>query len=52
MAKYKVNFSGYAYLEADSEEDARYAFEDGDYFMMDNCITSVEEVDIFRVELT
>lgn len=50
MPKYKVCFSGFAYVEADSEEEAE------DTFYSDNCefeeyeVDFVEEVDEFGVE--
>lgn len=52
MAKYKVYFSGFAYIEADSEEEAEEIFWDdpsGDY--QEYGIDSVEEVDEFLVAI-
>ena len=50
--KYKVSFSGFAYVEADSDEDAREAvlYEDDAIYKETEC-TSVEEVDEFIINL-
>lgn len=50
MAKYKIYFSGFAFIEADSEEEAEEIFWDdpsGDYQECE--VDSVEEVDEFVV---
>ena len=51
MAKYKVYFSGFAYVEADSEDEAKELV-DEDMEVYSECYyTSVEEVDEFEIEL-
>lgn len=50
--KYKVNYSGFAYVEADDEEEAAAVFtESGDFEYSEQTIDSVEEVDDFIVEI-
>lgn len=51
MAKYKVSFSGFMYVEADNPEDAKDKFFDGEEVYSENQIDSVVEVDEFVVEL-
>lgn len=50
--KYKVNFSGFAYVEADSEEEARekILYED-DAIYSETQVDNIEEVDEFEVNL-
>ena len=50
--KYKVNFSGFAYAEADSEEEARekVLYED-DAIYSETQVDNIEEVDEFEVNL-
>lgn len=48
MAKYKVYYSGFAYVEADSEEDALEDYEDFAAYE-ERHIDSVEEVDDFII---
>lgn len=50
--KYKVSFTGWAYVEADSEEEARekVMYEDDAIYKEEEC-TSVEEMDDFVVDL-
>lgn len=50
--KYKVNFSGFAYVEADSEEEARekVLYED-DAIYSETQVDNIEEVDEFEVNL-
>lgn len=50
MAKYKVCFSGYAYVEASNEDFAILAYEEGDTVYEDVGVDSVEEVDDFIVD--
>ena len=50
MPKYKVSFSGFAYVEADTAEDAREVYE-FDYAYMEETVTSCEEVEEFVVVL-
>lgn len=50
MAKYKVYYSGFAYVEADDEERAKDHY-DFDYDYKEEQIDNVEEVDEFSVEL-
>ena len=50
MAKYKVSYSGFAYVEADSPEEAEEIY--CDYPVYDEHEpTSVEEVDVFVITL-
>lgn len=50
--KYKVNFSGFAYVEADSEEEAeeKVLYED-DAIYSETQADNIEEVDEFEVML-
>ena len=48
--KYKVNFSGFAYVEADSEDEAIDLYIDLPVYS-EQTVTSVEEVDDFVVEI-
>lgn len=48
MAKYKIYYSGFAYVEADSKEDAIEDYEDISYYE-ERHIDEVEEVDEFAV---
>lgn len=49
--KYKVNYSGFCYIEADSESEAKDLFFEEMYAYEEHEITSVEEVEDFLVEL-
>jgi hypothetical protein len=49
MAKYKVTFSGFCYVEADSEDEAKEKADDGEYAFSEYGFDSVEEVDEFVV---
>ena len=50
--KYKVNFSGFTYVEADSEDEAKELAQEGDYVIyLEWEYTDVEEVDEFEVVL-
>lgn len=51
MAKYKISFSGFAYVEADNEEDALELFDDDMDIFREQRIDSVTEVDEFVVEV-
>lgn len=50
--KYKVNFSGFAYVEADSKEEAKekVLYED-DAIYSETQVDSTEEIKEFEVEL-
>ena len=48
MAKYKVYYSGYAYVEADSAEEAAESYEYDSIYEEFN-VDGVEEVDEFGV---
>lgn len=50
MAKYKVYYSGYAYVEADSAEEAADSYEYNSVYE-DFWVEAVEEVDEFGVEI-
>lgn len=47
--KYLVEFSGFAYVEAEDEQEAMEKAEDGLYAYMEQEFTSVEEVEEFEV---
>ena len=49
MAKFKVAFKGFAYIEADDVEEATEKFDDEDYSFCEYGIETVEEVDEFVV---
>ena len=49
MAKYKIAFSGFAYVEADDEEEAKENLEDGGEVYMEYTMDSVVEVDSFDI---
>ena len=51
MAKYKVYFSGFAYVEADSAEEAEEIYHDGYTYYEEQQVDEVEEVDEFFVEI-
>lgn len=50
--KYKVNFSGFAYVEADSKEEARekVLYED-DAIYSETQVDNIEEIEEFEVNL-
>ena len=49
--KFKVNFSGFAYVEANNKNEVieKYKYDDNDY--RESGVDSVEEVDDFIIEL-
>ena len=49
---YKVTFSGFAYVQADSEEEAKEKFDDGYNVYKETNLDSVEEVDEMPIDLT
>lgn len=50
--KYKVNFSGFAYVEADSKEEAREkVLDEDDTIYFETQVDNIEEVDEFEVIL-
>jgi hypothetical protein len=49
--KYKVCFSGFAYVEAEDVTEAVEAFDDDDFTYKETKVTSVAEVDEFIVEV-
>lgn len=52
MPKYKVSYSGFAYVEADSSEEAKESYRDDECFAYEEKhIDSVEEVDDFIITL-
>lgn len=51
MAKYKVYYQGFAYVKANSEEEARELFEEEDEVYREQDVTTVEEVDDFLVTI-
>lgn len=53
MATYRVHFSGYADVIADSEDEAREKFEDEDFIQMERDTEDVEyldDEDVFAVD--
>ena len=51
MAKYKVCYSGYAYVEADDPDNAIDAYYEEVAYFEEKTVDSVEEVEEFIVEL-
>ena len=51
MGKYKVEFSGFAYIDASSPLEAEELFHDGDTVYSEHSVTGVEEVDDFLIDL-
>lgn len=51
MAKYKICFSGFAYVEADSEESAIDKYFDDGAIYEESGVDSVSEIDDFIVEV-
>lgn len=51
MKKYKVNYSGFVYVEASSESEAKTKYEDGDSRYEESWIDSIEEVSEFMVDM-
>lgn len=49
--KYKVSFSGFAYVEAETAEEAKELFQNGETVYEETAIDSTEAVDEFFVEL-
>lgn len=49
---YKIAFSGFAYVQADSEEKAKEKFDDGYNVYKETNLDSVEEVDEMPIDLT
>lgn len=51
MPNYKVHYTGFMCVEADSAEEAKEKFYDEDFVLQEEGITSVEEVDEFVMEV-
>lgn len=49
--KYRVEFSGFAYVEADSVEEAEQQYFCNDYSFHEHSVDSVTEVDDFIIEI-
>lgn len=49
MAKFKVCFSGFAYINADDADEAQEKFNDEDFAYLEHEITECKEVDEFIV---
>ena len=48
--KYKVNFSGFAYVEADNEDEAAENYDDFEVYRKEK-IECIEEVDEFHISM-
>lgn len=51
MKKYKVKYSGFVYVNADSADEARDMYTEDDIVYREEQADSVEEVDEFAVEV-
>lgn len=51
MAKYKVKFGGFAYVEAESIEEAEEKFDDEEFVFCEYGVAAIEEVDEFLMEV-
>lgn len=51
MPKYKVLFSGFAYIEAENADEAEDLFNNDEFDYMERSIEAVEEVDDFVIEV-
>ena len=51
MPKYKLTFSGFAYIEAEDKEEAEDKFDDEDFVFSQYGIDEIAEVDEFTVEV-
>ena len=49
--KYKVDYEGFAYVEAENEEEARRYFLDDNIAYDEKGVTAIEEIDEFYVTL-
>ena len=50
MAKFKVEFHGFVYVEADTKEESMDKFSNEDYIYREENATEVYEVDDFEIE--
>lgn len=51
ILKYKVEYTGFCYIEADSESEAEDLFFEDDFLYDDCTITNVEQVSEFAVSV-
>lgn len=51
MKKFKVNYTGFAYVKADSTEEAEEKFDDDDYLYGELKVESIEEINEFSVRI-
>lgn len=51
MAKYRIKFGGFAYVEAEDKAEAEEKFDDEDFAFCEYSLVAVEEVDEFVVEV-
>lgn len=49
MSKYKISYTGFAYVEANSPEEAEEKYNYEEHIYEETCIESVEKVDKFVV---
>lgn len=51
MKKYKVEFSGYAYIEAESKQDAEKNFDPAEAVLLEYGVDAVQEVNEFILKV-
>ena len=51
MKKYKVSYSGFAYVEAENMQEAKEKFEYDDSVYQEQAVDNVEEIDDFLVSM-
>lgn len=51
MKKFKVSYTGFAYIEAETPEEAEECFDNEEFSYKETSVDSIVEVDDFFVEL-
>ena len=51
MAKYKIEFQGFVYVEADTPEEANQKYDDGDTVYEESFPSDPEEVESFEITI-
>ena len=51
MAKYKIEFSGFAYVEADSKEEAHEAWLNDECIYLETGVNDISEIEEFDIEV-